>query len=111
METPVQPITTAEGTIVGQYFHTFRMEEDGCRLVQYQGQIETRISETVYMVQLNEWFVGSPSTRYLATLEEMVRDRWEFYQTAEAWNETFQHNYEYQRTSHLQYHIEPKPAP
>lgn len=111
MDTPTRPVATPEPTIIGRYFHTFRMEEDGCRLVQYQGRIGTQISESVYMVQLYEWFVGSPSTEYLVTLEEMVRDRWEFYQTAEAWNETFQHNYEHQRTNHLQYHVKTEPTP
>src|SRR5688572_19734976 len=67
--------------LVGHFFHTFTTEEDGCRLVDWQGQVIARVEDGFYLVELYSWFDGSPRNRQVVHISQMAE--WWFYDTDE----------------------------
>jgi hypothetical protein len=61
---------------VGQFFFSFVNNE-----LQWQGQIISKVSEGVFLVQLHEWTTGESSDRILFSVPDMMS--WKFYGTAD----------------------------
>ena len=58
--------------LVGRCFVHF--DEHKAGLVQHQGIVRAKITETVYLVQYFDWIVGEPSTLQLLPLDQMTGD-------------------------------------
>jgi hypothetical protein len=63
---------------VGRFFFSFKNDE-----LQWQGQIISKVSEAVFLVQLHEWTTGESSSQVLFSVAEMMG--WKFYDTADDW--------------------------
>ena len=63
---------------VGKFFFSFRNDE-----LQWQGQIISKVSESVFLVQLHEWTTGGSSDQVLVSVPDMMS--WKFFDTADDW--------------------------
>ena len=63
---------------VGKFFFSFKNDE-----LQWQGQIISKVSEGVFLVQLHEWTKGRSSDQVLFSVPDMMS--WKFYDTADDW--------------------------
>ena len=63
---------------VGKFFFSFKNDE-----LQWQGQIISKVSEGVFLVQLHEWTKGQSSDQVLFSVPDMMS--WKFYDTADDW--------------------------
>jgi hypothetical protein len=63
---------------VGKFFFSFTNDE-----LQWQGQIISKVSEGVFLVQLHEWTTGESSDQVLFSVLDMMG--WKFYDTADDW--------------------------
>ncbi len=63
---------------VGKFFFSFKNGE-----LQWQGQIISKVSEGVFLVQLHEWTRGESSDQVLFSVPDMMS--WKFYDTADDW--------------------------
>jgi hypothetical protein len=63
---------------IGRFFFSFKNDE-----LQWQGQIISKVSEGVFLVQLHEWTTGESSSQVLFSLPDMMG--WKFYDTFEDW--------------------------
>ena len=63
---------------VGRFFFSFKNDE-----LQWQGQIISKVSEGVFLVQLHEWTTGESSSQVLFSVADMMG--WKFYNTADDW--------------------------
>ena len=63
---------------VGKFFFSFKNDE-----LQWQGQIFSKVSEGVLLVQLHEWTKGKSSDQVLFSVPDMMS--WKFYGTADDW--------------------------
>jgi hypothetical protein len=61
---------------VGRFFFSFKNDE-----LQWQGQIISKVSEGVFLVQLHEWTTGESSSQVLFSVADMMG--WKFYDSAE----------------------------
>jgi|SRR6202167_334142 len=61
---------------VGKFFFSFKNNE-----LQWQGQIISKVSEGVFLVQLHEWTTGESSDQILFSVPDMMS--WKFYDTAD----------------------------
>lgn len=61
---------------VGRFFFSFKNDE-----LQWQGQIISKVSEGVFLVQLHEWTTGESSSQVLFSVPDMMS--WKFYDTAD----------------------------
>ena len=66
---------------VGLFCLTF--DDDGN--LHNQGQVVACLTPEIYLIQIFEWVMGSPSGMVLRTLTDMRT--WHFYRTEEAWHE------------------------
>ena len=71
--------------LVGAWFHS--LDENGH--VNRQGQILARPEPGIYLVQLYEWLVGSPSNQQLVAFKDMKN--WLFYEDNESMNYSYQY--------------------
>jgi hypothetical protein len=71
--------------LINAWFHS--LDKKGH--VEWQGQILSRPEPGVYLVQLYEWIVGSPSNQQLVKFGDMKN--WLFYENAEAMNYSYQY--------------------
>jgi hypothetical protein len=60
---------------VGKFFFSFKNDE-----LQWQGQIVSKVSEGVFLVQLHEWPTGEASDQVLFSVSDTMS--WKFYDTA-----------------------------
>jgi hypothetical protein len=63
---------------VGKFFFSFKNDE-----LQWQGQIISKVSEGVFLVQLHEWATGESNSQILFSVSDMMS--WKFYDTADDW--------------------------
>jgi hypothetical protein len=63
---------------VGRFFFSFKNDE-----LQWQGQIISKVSDAVFLVQLHEWTTGESSSQVLFSVADMMG--WKFYDTADDW--------------------------
>jgi hypothetical protein len=63
---------------VGKFFFSFKNDE-----LQWRGQIISKVSEGVFLVQLHEWTKGKLSDQVLFSVPDMMS--WKFYDTADNW--------------------------
>jgi hypothetical protein len=63
---------------VGRFFFSFNNDE-----LQWKGQIISKVSEGVFLVQ-HEWTTGKSSSQVLFPVPDMMG--WKFYDTAEDWS-------------------------
>lgn len=75
------------GSLVGKYFHSF--DTDG--YVRHQGYVVSQLREGAYIVWLFEWMTGSPASRELFTLSQMVEGRWHWYETGDDMREAYKY--------------------
>ena len=61
----------------GQWFHSFNDLNE----IEWQGQVLSSVGGDMFLVQLYEWFVGSPSVKKLVSSSQMAG--WSFYDAAE----------------------------
>ena len=66
-----------EKSLVGLWFHS-KSKEDG--EIEWQGCVDRLLSNGDYVVQLFEWFGGSPAEQKCVSLDSMRL--WNFYPTA-----------------------------
>lgn len=64
--------------LVGCWFHSFSAEN----VVEWQGQVVSRVDDTFYLVQLFEWISGDPGCLQIVPVEKMID--WFFYETNDA---------------------------
>ncbi len=76
-------------SLVGKFFHSF----DKDHYVHWQGQVEAMVTDGVYMVGLFSWLHGAWSHREMVTLQQMVDERWHWYETADDMREAHQYAY------------------
>jgi len=69
---------TEPNDFIGKFFFSFKNEE-----LQWQGQIISKVSEGVFLVQLHEWARGKSSDQVLFSVADMMS--WKFYDTADDW--------------------------
>ena len=72
--------TPNNDSLIGKYFHSFT---DG--KLSWQGRITAEPSPGYFLVQLYDWFCGSPNDKELVTVAQMVG--WTFYDDADDWRE------------------------
>lgn len=80
-------------SLVGSYFHSFGVAEDGDPVVLWQGQVIAKQGVDAYLVETYDWLVGAPSVQRLVRLEDMYD--WHFYDTAEWMNSTYRDKWEH----------------
>jgi hypothetical protein len=85
----------------GHFFHTFTEEADGCTLVAHQGRILKRVADDFYLVELYEWFAGSPGYRRLARLDEMRE--WRLYDSSEWMSNAYEIEFARRTDAHLRH--------
>jgi hypothetical protein len=73
-------------SLIGKFFHSYKDGE-----TQWQGQVLSRPSAGLYLVQLFEWLMGEPSDQKLISLAEMKE--WTFYDTVEEWTGAYEQKY------------------
>jgi hypothetical protein len=84
----VYPVQSATGRI---FFFSFKNDE-----LQWQGQVVSKVSEGVFLVQLHEWTTGESSDQILFSVTDMMG--WKFYDTA-AESRSALDKYESERTT------------
>jgi hypothetical protein len=67
--------TVTKPHFAGKFFFSFKNDD-----LQWQGQIISKVSEGVFLVQLHEWTTGAPSDQVLFSVADMMS--WKFYDTA-----------------------------
>lgn len=90
-----KPGTSTVNGLVGHFFHSFHTEDDGCKLVNWQGQIIAQVEPGVYMVETYDWLMGSTYNRLIVPLTDMAD--WSFYDDDE-WMRNTYHNVFSQRS-------------
>jgi hypothetical protein len=76
---------------IGKFFFSFKNDE-----LQWQGQIISKVSESVFLVRLHEWTTGGSSDQFLVSVPDMMR--WRFFDTADDWRSALG-EYESQKAS------------
>ena len=61
---------------IRKFFFSFKNDE-----LQWQGQIISKVSEGVFLVQLHEWTTGETSDQFLVSVPAMMS--WKFFDTAD----------------------------
>lgn len=69
-ETPLE-------VLVGKWFHSIVVRDDGCRIVEWQGEVLGQTADGRYLIQLYSWVDGCPTDQRLVTGPEM--QAWCFY--------------------------------
>ena len=73
---------------IGQYFHTYELDDATGQLeVNYQGCIEGKVTDEVYICQLFSFIDGSETNSIVVRVDNM-KD-WRFYKTKEDMNEYY----------------------
>jgi len=92
----------------GLFFHSFVKYECDCTLAEWQGIIEGEVvlDSGLYLVQLFEWFGGTDSNQQLVRTEQMERDGWYFYKTADQMNERWELILEHRSEIHRLHHLD-----
>jgi len=75
----------ADGGLVGQFFHSLNEQGE----VTWQGYVVSNPEPGWYLLQLFEWFTGSPSVRRIMRIEDMAA--WLFYPNEEAMQFAYEH--------------------
>lgn len=74
-------LNDTENPLVGKFFHSTQVQDDGCEVIEWQGHVLGMIDGSRYLVQLFEWLVGSPTEQRIIRLDAM--ENWRFYEDAE----------------------------
>lgn len=74
---------TNSNTLVGSFFHSFHIKEDETKTLEFQGQVVAEIADGIFLLELYSAIDGSPSCQVLFRVEELIGERWEFYDTAD----------------------------
>lgn len=91
MTTDKAAAKTTNDPLVGRWFHSITVQDDGCRLVKWQGEVLDRVHPNMYLLQLYDWFVGAPSSTTLVPAADMAG--WEFYDSNKDMTGTYEHVY------------------
>ena len=76
---------------IGKFFFSFKNDE-----LQWQGQIISKVSEGVFLVQLHQWTTGETSGQFLVPVPDVMS--WKFFDTASDWRSALG-EYESQKAS------------
>ena len=76
--------TGSKPGLVGKWFHSIVNGK-----IEWQGQVIGNPAPGYYLVQLYEWFAGSPNLLRIAKLEDMIA--WLFYNSNEEMNLSHDH--------------------
>ena len=71
-------------SIEGKFFHSFNKDGE----VEWQGYVMAEQAPGYYLVQLFEWFAGTPSTQKVVHIGSMAD--WEFYGTGDEMNDAYE---------------------
>ena len=63
---------------IEKFFFSFKNDE-----LQWQGQIISKVSEGIFLVQLHEWTTGEASDQFLVSVPDMMS--WKFFDTTDDW--------------------------
>jgi hypothetical protein len=72
--------TPNNDSLIGKYFHSF---SDGN--LSWQGVVTAEPAPGYFLVQLFDWFVGSPNDKKIIPIAQMIG--WTFYDDADDWRE------------------------
>ena len=82
-------------SLVGKFFHSFVPEgtyvNPPTKIVQWQGQVRSKVRDGLYLVRLYDWMMGHPSNEHLIPLEKMLD--WQFYSSPEDWKDWYEQEY------------------
>lgn len=76
-------------SVIGKFFHSFNVEG----LVEWQGKVLCRPQKDVYLCQLCEWVLGTPTDQVLIPFSQMLAEHWVFYDTADLMNDAYERKY------------------
>lgn len=78
-----------KNTLVGRYFHTFKLNDKGEKILQCQGRIEANPEPSWYVVVYFDFLIGDYCYEELVKIEDMKE--WFLYDTAEWWKNSYAH--------------------
>lgn len=96
-----KPQTTTPDGLIGHCFHSFQTKEDGCQLVEWQGQVLSKIAEGFYLVETYDWLMGTAHNRMVIALTDM--QGWAFYEDDEWMRDAYDHSLSKRSDFHFQH--------
>ena len=92
---------SGEEALVGKFFHTFKMKEDGTSdYVEYQGVINAYVSDGIYLVAKFNWILGDSWAESLMSLDYFANHDARFYDTSEEMKNAYDYGPGYPKYEH-----------